>query len=1280
MPLENVTFDNPEDFQKPNALSAQKLYGAEQNKDIFSSMPLDVQLSMFPDQPYLNKFEHPKQELKPQERPGFFSSLTHAFSENNELFEGARNVSNLVEHLNYLGDAVPDDFTAYKLEYLEGIEKKYWGYVTDGISPREVDARRQFVLQKQESDEAYNNGSALGSFIGGVGGIIASPSTALFPLSSTIKYAQASQNVIKNLSKLAPEIALQSVAHNAFMEANKVGGNLEDAVVNTIRDAAAGLVLTGGALAFGSAVSGGKLFAARKIMNMNREGIDVQWRIDKEGTIKGLEARPLNGNSLSAAEVSDAQDFLDSRMAKEGLFKIPGVSKAAGVFSPLVRMLDSQFTTVSEFANRLTDHSIITQGLAAGRAVKNSFERIMWGINGQTKDIIWQLEGYRNEANGILNGGSPEFIRKALSQHMEKSEHLNKEQFGSAVSEVIRSGQPHANKSINSAADALSKHLEVNYKRFLSAHGLSEEILPPRTAINYLMRHYNRDAVMAPSKQWSEIIAGELERQDNLIYSILQPIKETESLIKELESVILNPQEHNSTSAKAHSDLLANTKLELKHLNDKLDAQLRDNPDYHILLEERNLMSSADINELKSILKPTNDLQERIDSFKSRLNKIKKQRNQSKASSLKAKTESTKEKYNEVYAEHLSSIEELERQIRDLESELLNMRANLNGEAMEGRINSRLFLRDPETGFINFRNPNDRPKLRKTYEDNSERLIAADAFRETILGVSPEQLSQGMLSQISGGSLENPLKTRSLMIPDRVLQDAGFLSNDLSKMVSIYDSVLGKKTAFKESFSGFGFADGIQGIVDRFNRELKNKEMQIKAKGGADVDERVKKLYKEFEKGKKDMEKAYAHAMGIGKANYKVRQFARGARASVLATRLGALPIAMLTDIGGVVLNNNFIRVISDGILPSLKTFNGMAKSSEGIAYRESAAHLSISTEHLNHAFSERLWNPSTMDDISGAGKIVNGLEGLAHLSGNLSGANLLDNWIQRLAANVTQSKVMRMMFKFKEGTITDKERLILNRFGIPPEEWAERFISSFEKHGGESNGFGGHYSYYYLWDDLHANVKMGEAIRSGVRESIIKKGILDAPFWTNDPAWGMITYLKGYAFSAFNRFTVPTMQRFDSEKALGLGLMLVMGSLVDPLRKWTRGESYDFSDHTKFALDAISNSGALGIMVDLLQDANALTHEEFLPKLKNDRYRDRTIEGILAGPMAAIGNDLANVFTSFASGKINQKDFNKFVRLIPLSQLWYLRYLSNKLVEGMNLPENRNQANGWTN
>ena len=269
-------------------------------------------------------------------------------------------------------------------------------------------------------------------------------------------------------------------------------------------------------------------------------------------------------------------------------------------------------------------------------------------------------------------------------------------------------------------------------------------------------------------------------------------------------------------------------------------------------------------------------------------------------------------------------------------------------------------------------------------------------------------------------------------------------------------------------------------------------------------------------------------------------------------------------------------------------------------------------------------------------------------------------------------------MVKYKNGTISEKEILALNRLGIAPSAWADRFINGFKEVNGEEVTGGGYQSAYYLWKDQEAALRMGNAIRSGVRASVLKKGLGDAPFWTNDPAWGLVTHLKGWLFSAFTRYTVPTMQRFDAEKALGMGVMLLMGSMVDPLRKWSRGEEYDFEDKTKFALDTINNSGVFGIITDAVQTANALTDGEFLTKMKNDKYRERTLAGIFGGPILGLADDIRNVMISLGSGKINQQDTNKFVRLIPLSQAWYLRYLSNKLVEGLDLPKNRNHAQGW--
>ncbi len=644
-----------------------------------------------------------------------------------------------------------------------------------------------------------------------------------------------------------------------------------------------------------------------------------------------------------------------------------------------------------------------------------------------------------------------------------------------------------------------------------------------------------------------------------------------------------------------------------------------------------------------------------------------------------------KGKKTETKATHVKNMERTEQQLlreqeklRQLENDLIDMQEELNQKALNGEIESRFFLHDKENNKINFRDPDELPKLRKVYENDTARIDAARAYREKIMNVTPEQLGRQVLGTLGSGSLENPLGARSLLIPDHVLQDSGFLSNDLSRNVATYDMILGKKTAFKNIFDHFGTGDGLTGVIEELSKERKAKEFEIEKLPEDKREVARRKLSKDFDKSMSDLKAAYDHAMGNNRTNPKIRKFSKAVRDFSVSTRLGSVPLTMITDIGGVFLNNSFVEVVRDGIVPFIRTFNGMVKSAEGQAYRENSAHLFIATEHLKSAYSEKAWNSSSMGDVSSGGKISSGLEDIAHLSGNLFGTNYLDNFMQRMAANITQSKVMNYMVKYKNGTISKKETLALNRFGINPESWADRFIASFKEVNGEEVKGGAYQSEYYRWSDQEASLRMGNTIRSGVRASVLKKGLGDAPFWTNDPAWGLITHLKGWLFAAFTRYTVPTMQRFDADKALGMGVMLLMGSMVDPLKKWSRGEEYDFEDKTKFGLDTINNSGVFGIMTDVFQDLNALTHGEILGKMKSERYMNRTFTGVLGGPLGGIADDVFNVIAAAGSGKINQQDFNKAVRLVPLSQAWYFRYLSNKLVEALYLPKNRNHAQGW--
>lgn len=1280
MALETVDFKTDSELLDATKLTPYNLYAGQQKADIFTTMPLDTQMGFNPTQPFFQPFEKPNLRQAQIEKPGFFATIGHEFSENNEIFEGVRSISSTLEHINALSDDVPDDWTPYTKDSLQDIDQKYWSYVIDAVSPKEQEARRQFILGKQQENESYNNGSYLAKFVGGGAGYLAGPSSLLMPISATIKYAKVGQQIILNTLRQAPELALQSVAHNAWMEGNKVGGNLQDFAVNSLVDATAGIVLTGGAAAFGHVVSGGQLFNARKALNLNHEGVDVAFRVNEKGEVDPFNpyiARPLPGLNLSAAVTDSAQAFLDSKMAQEGLFKlIPGVTKISSAFSPVVRMLNDPFATVNEFANRLFDHSIVTRGLAAGQVQMNNFERVMWGVMGRSKRLGWELEGLRKEANGIASNGSPDQAGKALEQRMSKGPSFNREEFGAEVATVIRTGTQHANKSINEAATLLDAHLDSTYRSFLKSYGLSEEVFPPRTAKGYLMRNYNIDLVNTKLPEWNQIVSSALKEQDQLIHELQNPLKQAQDQLEKLKQYKLGDTQED----RALVEEIKEANRRVKQERETLSKRIQDEPDLHILLEERNFLDSKQREELRGLLKPIEDFKAVVEKQKLLVAAGHKEMSRMKGLALKGKKTETK-------AGHIKNMERTEmkllkeqEKLRQLENELIDKQEELNLQALNGDINSRFFLHDKEANKINFRDPDELPKLRKPYESDTARIEAASAYRETIMNVTPEQLGRQMLGSISGGNLENPLGTRSLLIPDQVLQDGGFLSNDLARNVATYDLILGKKTAFKNIFDQFGTGDGIQGITEELAKERKQKEFAIEKLPEHKREEARRELSKQFDKATNNIKSAYDHALGnnVGGRSRKIRQVTKAIRDFSVVTRLGSVPLTMVTDIGGVFLNNSFVEVVRDGILPFIRTFNGLVKTAEGAHYRESSAHLFIATEHLSNAYAEKAWNSSTMADVSVGGKVASGLENLAHLSGNLFGTNYLDNFIQRMAANITQSKVMNYMVKYKNGTISEKETLALNKFGISPNEWADRFIDSFKEVGGEEAAGGGYQSAYYLWKDQEAALRMGNAIRSGVRSSVLKKGLGDAPFWTNDPGWGLVTHLKGWLFSAFTRYTVPTMQRFDAEKALGMGVMLLMGSMVDPLRKWSRGEEYDFSDKTKFALDTINNSGVFGIITDVVQDANALTHGEFFTKMKNDRYQNRTFAGIMGGPLGGIADDVLNVISAGGSGKINQQDMNKFVRLIPFTQAWYLRYLSNKLVEGLDLPKNRNHAKGW--
>ena len=1273
------------------------------------------------------------------ERPGFLATGIHSLFESNSVSQTFYGLAEIPAHLNAYFEHVEDNWTPFTMEALDDIQPKYQDYVLDAVSPNEQDARRRFIKNKQYDEEYYAEGSVLANLAGGLAGFVGSPERLMFPVSAAMKYAKFTQNMTKNLASVGVPLVEQTTAHNAWVQSVKVGGNFQDFAVDSIKDATAALALTGLAVGWAGIVTGGQLQAAKDALKFGYEGVTAKFVVNEHGHVTGLIAAELEATesinpskpkyfskeginnrtkefeqwlkdknieiqklSLEPEFISKktkrleepsiekdedaiknnivrAQAYLDNRMASEGLFNlVPGMGKIAGVISPAVRMMTSRFPTMNNLAVQMFDNDIVTLGMINGKPKPLSFASKIDITRRRAIQFGWELEGMRKQANGLEASLVGEETQNGLKKTIQGGKTFSREGFGAAVANVMRSGEQHSNKAVNNAATRVTEHLLETFKPYLKAHGLSEEVFTPRTAYNYLMRNYNRHNVRNMKSEWIDMVVKAYRKQDAIIADLNRPIDEISAHITRLEEAIFNNikiqgegignqtlatrKAHNEEVLRQRNELLAARK-EHQRLSDELAETIQNKPDYHDLLEDRNFLTSEERKESQNIQRPVKEQEQTVQDLKDEFQRLKALQRSLYERTLTAKTEKSraanKTKHDRLQSEIDNASDEVGAAIQKLDE----LKVDLQSKMDSGEINPRLLTKFK---FKNvFRDAYSMPKLRKVFESDEARALSAEGTREKILNMSDEQLTQQFLADSFEAKTESSLLNRDFMIGDVDLQNNNFLSNDLTRNIMTYDMSLGKKTVFREKFG----LDGMEKILKDLNNDRRLEESAIDKMPKDQQESARNQLEKDFKAAKEDAHDTYVYSMGIGKRSLRARAFIKGMRDFTYSTRLGALPIPMLTDFGSIFMKNSFLDVIHYGILPFAKTINGLVKTPEGKNYRESALHIGLACEHMRDSLADNAWNSVTQSNESWAGILSNGLTSIAHLSGNLSGANFLQNVFEHINANVIQGRVIRSMQDFEKGALSEYDRMFLLRHGIDPQVWSKRFLKEYGQHG-EDN-----FSGYWNWTDGEAKMKMAYSIQQGVRDATLRPGIGDVPFAANDPVWGMLFFLKKWAFAAFTRYTVPMMQRPDANKAMGMGMMLMLGSLVDPLRKWSKGESYDFENKEKFLLDGFINSGVAGILTDFMQDANVLMGSPFLNKIKSDRYMERTTAGILGGPLAGVADDVFRVLGMFVEGSINENEVKKFIRLIPLTQIWYLRKLSNSLVEHANLPKTRHRA-----
>lgn len=1230
-------------------------------------------------------------QFKPleEEKPGFVETTARAFWKVNPLANAGKFVVNTGMDLYYLSDPVPDGWNTNDPEIYKPYPEKYWPRLRDAVSPKDLERRKEQIDNEIYFDERLNDGSFVAQFIGGAAGLAATPflSNVFLPTLSSIKYGKLSQGILQNVIQATPKLAYSSLATEGLIQAASMGGNLEDAMVDSFRDVVFGDALVGAGSGIVSLVNGSKVWNTRKVLNMAYDGSTIEPIVNEKGELVGHNFIPGERIAGNAQKVQEGTEAAQNMMAMSGLFAVPGLGKGLAwlgghplLGSPLVRGLTSQFKAVQNFTNTIAKSSIKTENVIEGIARPDSAEDIKsfyQAMGSYTSDAL--RSHYYNE-NGLTSSVQTVNAIKNLTQTFTEQKNISWEEFGQRVRQVIITGEQDVSANINNAAKDLTDTLERFNRDYADAHG-THLFESPKNAVNYIFQNWNIEKLMQDPEGFVNICVDGFKLRNKQILELQQPIKFAQQEIDRLETIINAQGFEGATEALVNERNAAIERLD--KAKQELEETIRNNEDYHYLVEDRIILDNSEKKQLNDLFLNVNEAKNSLSQGESELKELKdllksEQENILQVKEAEKRTESQKT-INDLKNKIQSKIEE----VNQLKESFKTEQNKLDAKARAGKINQRFFkIRD---GEVTFRDPNAPIQFAKIFKTEKSMRTEANAWIQSILGNTPERLIDNVIGHNAPGYSEspNPIRARTILLPQKLFNQVdGYLDNDLTKALGAYANSMGRRIGLKKAFGEAYGPGGIEDLLRGFQQEYDAKRAEILKKPASK--QRAKELTKlanDFKKDQNLMRNMYEVYHGryrkVGTDGGELNGILRNL---TYTSKMGAVPVSQLTDITAITLRNGVLPWLVKGIIPHIKTLNGRLKTPEGEAIRNAAAKHFLGLNHVNDNMMAKWFGSNSMSYQPGVGRLAKATENIAHLSSNFYGTNALENLNELIAASAVQSDIMKAVFAHLDGTITKDQQVQMASLGIQLEDWANRFADNYKKAGGFDQ-FGGraYESNWFDWEDADAVNRMAMSVRRGVEETVVKRTAFTSPLWSNDPILGTLFMFHGWAYGATARYLIPMLQRPDAQHLTGILMMSMVSVWQDPLRRLANGKPAFEDEDTlaNVALRGLMNNGVLGVVPEAFEGLNLALNNQLMPKLQGERYKNRAqgADIVLGGAALGYVNDTRRLISMVISGQINENDMKRSARLLPFVGSLYTRGLLNKWIESFNLPKTRAEA-----
>jgi len=499
--------------------------------------------------------------------------------------------------------------------------------------------------------------------------------------------------------------------------------------------------------------------------------------------------------------------------------------------------------------------------------------------------------------------------------------------------------------------------------------------------------------------------------------------------------------------------------------------------------------------------------------------------------------------------------------------------------------------------------------------------------------------------------LRGPLKSRVFDIPDKAIED--FLESDIEMLSRMYTNTMASDVELTARFGDVNMTRQLAEISEEANEMIMRASSQ---KEKSRLENKKKAAMRDLGDIAKRLRGTYA--LPNNPDGLLVRT-GRAIRSLNYLRLLGGMTLSATPDVARPVMIHGMRRVYGRALPSYLKNLTKAKLAANEVKLAGTAWDMILDTRTMGIA--------NYMDDFGRHSKFERALHGATQQFGLVS---LMAPWnaaIKQFSGLITISRILEQADLWRAGKIGAKEAEYLASSGIDA-MMAKRIADAFDASGRHIED-GIHFANTEKWGDRGAVEAFRAAIVRDVDRIIVTPG-QDKPLWMSTELGKMIGQFKTFSMASSQRTLLSGLQQRDMAALNGAVMAMAMGAFAYAIKQKVAGR--DLSDNPAIWMaEAFDRSGLPGWIMEANNMSEKVTRGtvglSYFTGRPISRYASRNAIGAALGPSAGTFRDFTQITGAGFSGDWREADTRALRRVIPLQNVFYLRWLFDNAEHGVN-------------